>query len=169
MNFCSDKNEAGFVETSCPRSCVTRDNPLWNAMSIQQAMKTKGHVQVLLSGTRKSGAFPSYSTFYRYELPYLDSKEVKSVKVLLICEPGQLKHETCKAPKTLKELKAKLEAKNIAYECEDNPEEILKLICLKTPEASECKAQYKLSGTTQAKSHNKLIFFTISSMLILLV
>ncbi len=169
LSFCSDKNEPDFIESQCPKSCVTRDNPFWNAISIQQAKKTSGSVKVLLSGTRKAGAFASFSTFYRYELPYLDPNVVQSVKVLLICEPGKLKYETCKAPKTLKDLKLKLEAKNITYECEDNPREVMKLICLRTPEASECKVQESINSSSETSSSFKLVFFTVSSLVLLLV
>lgn len=170
LTACSKEHGLGFVESYCPRSCVYRNNPFWNAISTAYAKKASGVVTVVLNGTRKSGAFASYSTFYNYELTNLDPNQVTKVKAIILHQPGMLKYETCKAPKTLKELQIKVEGMNIEYECVDNPTEILRLMCTKVPDTNQCQLLNSMDNKSdRTSSYDKLVFFSISSLLLLLV
>ena len=140
VTFCSSSSTADFVYKTCPAECVLFDSAFWNAASIDFAKKASGHVKLVLNGTRNTGAVLNSSTFFRYELPYLDVEKVNKLTVFLLHSPGQKRFETCKKPKTLAYLETALEEKQIAYECEDNPENILFLMCFYNIKAKECQA-----------------------------
>lgn len=138
LRFCSDKNQEYFVESHCPHLCVQRSNPFWNAISMRFSQKASGVATVVLNGTRTQGALLPYGTFFNHQLPALSANSVSVVRVILLHIPGQLRHETCKSPKSLRVLKKILEDKQIGYECDDNPAELMALICLKASGSEEC-------------------------------
>lgn len=139
--FCSAPNQSYFTTNeSCPNECVTWNNPFWNGASADFARKARGYAIAILNGTRTNGAFVETSTFYRFELPELNSDRLKGLKVLLLHDLDKPKYETCKKPVTLTQLKAALDAKNITYECEDDRFEILLLMCSQDPFSRECEA-----------------------------
>jgi hypothetical protein len=170
LQFCSDKDQPYFVESHCPLLCVYRNNPFWNAISTQFAQKASGVVTVILNGTRTQGALVNYSTFFNYELPALRSTVVSVVRVILLHLPGQLRHETCKSPKTLKALEKILEEKQIGYECQDNPPEIMPLMCLKAPDTEEC-AYFKdyMNSKSSKTVFNRFTFFGFFSLVLILI
>lgn len=158
--FCSAHNES-FFRNFCQSECVTRNNPFWNAASINFARKTSGHALVILNGTRNIGAFSNSSTFYKYELPELRSGYVQALNVLLVITPGQEIYETCSKPKTLTKLKEILDKKNILYLCEENSFNVLLIICYQNSFSRECKAiQYAINCSNNLKFFNS-IFLTL--------
>jgi len=170
LQFCSDENQNYFVESSCPLDCVYRKNPFWNAVSTKFSEKATGVVTVVLNGTRIQGALANYSTFFNHELPALSSNVVSMVRVILLHMPGQLKHETCKSPKSLKLLEKILEQKQIGYECNDDPAEIMALMCLKTPEAVECAyLKESLNSKSSTTIFNRFTFFSLFSLVLILI
>jgi hypothetical protein len=60
--------------------------------------------------------------------------------------PNQQKFETCANPKTLTILKNVLAEKNITYVCEDNPVQVIFIICFYDPFSKECKYLINSSG-----------------------
>ncbi len=95
---------------------------------------------MVLNGSRSFGAISNRSTFVNYELTELTKEKISQVKVLLLHAPDQPKHETCKEPKSLVYLENILREKEIGYSCEDNPENILLLMCFYDPFSKECQA-----------------------------
>jgi hypothetical protein len=139
LNFCSTHSNSDFDYDSCPEDCVLYNSSFWNSASIDFAKKARGHVNLILNGSRSIGALSNVSTFVRYELPYLEHSRVEKLKVLLLHNPDQEKFETCKRPVTLEYLKNVLKEKNITYECEDDPDNILLLMCFKEEQSKECQ------------------------------
>lgn len=140
LTFCStNKSEKLFSHDTCPTDCVTRNSPFWNAASIDFAKKALGNVYVMLNGTRKYGALLNTSTFFKHELPYLNSDKIGRLTVYLLHTPGQEKHETCEKPKTLNILSNILLEKNITYACEDGLERMMFLLCFYNSQSSECQ------------------------------
>jgi len=140
FNFCSSQSINTFAFDSCPRSCVTSNNPFWNAASSNFAKRATGDAIVVMNGTRSFGALSNTSTFFNYELSKLSFPPVRQLKVYLVHVPGQTKYETCKEPKTLITLKSILESKQINYVCEDNPENIIFSMCFMDASSKECQA-----------------------------
>jgi len=140
LTFCStNKSGNNFSLDSCPQDCVTKNSAFWNAASIDFAKKARGHVYVMLNGTRKYGALLNTSTFFKHELPYLNSASINKLTVFLLHTSGQEKHETCEQPKTLNTLAKILFEKNITYVCEDNLDYMTFLLCFYNPQSSECQ------------------------------
>jgi hypothetical protein len=161
---CSSANSTSFSD-NCPESCIKFSNPYWNAASRDFARKAKGNAMIVLNGTRTSGAISINSTFLNYELPELNSQNLKQLKVLLLHTPSEPKFETCRQPKTLKILEEELNQKNVTYLCEDNPGEIVFLLCFVNPFSKECQAvQYLLNNSFNLRSN---ISVALSSFLVL--
>jgi hypothetical protein len=160
MNFCSSNGVTDFTYDSCPVDCVTRNAPFWNAASADFAKKASGYIKIILNGTRSIGAISNTSTFFLQELPNLDSSKVKQLTVFLLHSPNQQKFETCANPKTLTILKNALAEKNINYVCEDNPDQVLFLMCFYDPFSKECQAIKYLINSSGILGGNFLFIFT---------
>ena len=170
LQFCSDKDQEYFVESHCPLWCVYRNNPFWNAISTRFSQKASGVVTVVLNGTRTQGAIANYSTFFNHELPALSVNAVSVVRVILLHMPGQLRYETCKSPKSLKVLENILEEKHIGYECNDNPAEVMALMCLKTTASEECAYLKEYVNSKSSKTiFNRFTFFGLFSLVLILI
>jgi hypothetical protein len=131
--------------------------------------KASGNLIVVLNGTRIIGALSNQSTFFRYELPFLNSSKIHAVKAVILHRPGYEKYETCREPKTLKILENILNEKNIHYECEDNPFNILGLFCFEDSFSKECQSVKYLSSSVvknDIKKINLLIVLLIHLSLI---
>ncbi len=165
MSFCSSDAAIDFSFDSCPVDCVRRNAPFWNAASVDFAKKASGYIKIVLNGTRSIGAISNTSTFFLQELPNIDSNKVKQLTVFLLHTPNQEKYETCAKPKTLTILKSALAAKNITYVCQDNPDEILFLMCFYDPLSKECQAiKYLINSSRNFFIGN---FLNISILLLL--
>ena len=117
-----------------------RNNPFWQAASVDFARRAVGEVLVVLNGTRNYGAIANYSFFVKYELPQFSAERIHKVKVLLLHTPGSPKYETCQSPSTLLYLQSALAEKAIEYECEDNFQDTLLLMCIYDPSSVECES-----------------------------
>ena len=154
LTFCSTDLNSDFNYNWCPEECVLYNSSFWNAASIDFAKKASGSVNLILNGTRSVGALLNTSTFIRYELPYLEMPRVEKIKVLLLHNPGQIKIETCKRPVTLDYLKHILYEKKIAYECEDDPDNILLFMCFKDDQSKECQTVKNSFGELSNKIYD---------------
>lgn len=161
--FCSQNATYSYADM-CPDTCVTRNNPYWNAASRDFAQKARGYVLLVLNGTRTTGAIYNTSTFFRYELPALTSENVQQVKVLLVHNPDMAKYETCQQPKTLQLLESSLREKNIEYACEDNPDEIVFILCTHSPMSKECQSvkNFIESGGVRLKANIYLVSLVLA-------
>jgi len=138
------------------------NSTFWNAASKNFARKAKGFVNVVLNGSRSIGAISNRSTFVNYELTELNKDKITQVKVLLLHAPDQPKHETCKEPKSLLYLEKILKEKEIDYSCEDNPDNILLLLCFYDPFSKECQAiKYLLNNSTSLFKLSNMYFLYI--------
>ena len=138
LKFCPNSTLDGFDYDSCPVDCVTRNSMLWNAASADFAKKASGSVTLILNGTRSVGSIANYSTFYNHELPRFSSDRIKNVKVILLHSPGQEIYESCARSRNLVTLKNLLEQKSIDYACEDDPADIVLLMCYQDT-SRDCK------------------------------
>lgn len=163
LSFCSRNNTNDFDYNTCPFMCGTINNAYWNAASKRFAQKTTGEVQVILNGTRGKDAFDTRATFANYELPYFNSSSVSVVKVILLLKPGREKYETCKEPKSIALLKNSLVEKNITYECEDNPANILAYFCFTDPLSKECK---EIASLLNNSFHNTSSVLSLIALII---
>lgn len=128
------------------------DNPFWSGASANFARQASGYALAVLNGTRKNGALDRSSSFYRFELPQLNAARLRGLKVLLLHNMDREKYETCKEPKTLLELEAMLDEKNITYACEDDNFAIVMLMCSQDPYSRECQAIKQAIGFNSAVS-----------------
>jgi hypothetical protein len=167
---CSQPNSSSFSYDQCPDQCIRFNNPFWNAASRDFATKAQGYIQIVLNGTRTTGAVSDSSTFFRHELPALNRTLVRELKVLLVHNPDLPKYETCQEPKSLALLKIKVEQKNISYSCEDNPEVIKFYMCFANPLSKECVTlKYLTSGggkTAVISEHIFLVYFAFFSQIL---
>lgn len=164
LQFCSRQDLTDFDMVSCQFSCGIINVSYWNAASMFFARKAHGHVTVVLNGTRTAGAIAPWSTFYNYELPWLNSSSVSSLKVILLNKLGAEPHETCEKPASLRILMDSLAQKGIKYECEDNPNDIIALFCFHDPLSKECLAiKFNLNS---AHSNKYNIFIALIAFII---
>jgi hypothetical protein len=132
----------------------------WNAASKWFAKKSKGSALVLLSGNYKTAVYNG-STFYKYELPYIN---INKLNVLLVSSPDSKRYETCATGSSLNELKEYLLTKNIQYECIDNSNELIFYMCFKHPSTQECLSILRNSTEFLTKKFFKFkIIFLIFS------
>jgi len=163
LTFCKSSTGSLIYNASCVSDCAFRT--YWNAASKNFATKASGHVTAVLNGSRSTGAITKTSTFYTYELPYLNVQKVRKFTVLLLATPGAPVAETCKSGRSILELQKNLAAKNITFECIDNPKTILFYMCFADPMSKECQT-IKFSINSASKlTPNLLMFFLGNSLL----
>ncbi len=136
----------------CPETCVLRpNNSFWNAASKEFAQSAEGVVSVMLNGTIVTGAFCNESSFATRDLANLNPEKVTILRVLLVHMPGQTVVETCNSPGSLLTLKSLVEAKGIAYECADDPDDIQFLLCFENTDNKGCMhVEYALRTITKS-------------------
>jgi hypothetical protein len=151
LTACSMARSNAFSFDQCPVNCSVKNNPFWYAASRDFALKANGYIQIVLNGSRTTGAVSNTSTFFTTELPALNASLVRGLKVLLVHNPDMPKYETCQAPKSLALLKSQVEAKKISYSCEDDPEVIRFYMCFTNPLSKQCVTLNYLTNSVQAK------------------
>lgn len=140
----------------------------WNAASRNFARKTTGSALVILNGSRiDRETVANSSTFNTYELPEFNSTRIKKLTVLLLHSPNGIVNETCKTGNSLLRLKKSIEDRNITYECNENPKDILFYMCFEDPMSKECQAVRFQINNSINNIANK--FLLINLALILLV
>ncbi|RNA37464.1 ADP-ribosyl cyclase cyclic ADP-ribose hydrolase 1 [Brachionus plicatilis] len=149
LSFCSDNKSDNFL-TICPTDCVTRNNPFWNAVSKNYASKATGRVTAVLNGTRNSGALSNYSTFFNYELPSMNFKNINHFQVILLHSPEMSKYETCQMPKTLNTLRNILQSNNVTYECIDDNFYLKNFLCIENQNSPECQKLFSAFSKTSS-------------------
>jgi hypothetical protein len=163
---CSTNNSDSFSFDRCPDACIRSNNPFWNAASRHFASKTEGQALIVLNGTRTVGALFNGSTFFRYELPALETPRVRELRALVVHNPDQEKYETCAKPKSLGLLKASLDSRNISYVCEDNPEIIKFYMCFANPLSKECVTLKYLTGSANSLIQPRILLMVCMLFLV---
>jgi hypothetical protein len=139
LMFCVSNDSQFIHDEPCPKNNLHLRN-YWNAASRHFARKARGEVLVVLNGTRSIGAVVNTSTFSLYELPEFNSPNINKVQVLLLHRPNQRKYETCSSGASIRTLQQILEARNISFECTDDPKSLWFYMCFDDPQAKECKS-----------------------------
>ena len=156
--FCVDSQSFDYNNPNCKGTIEYKT--FWNAASTWFAKKARGTALVLLNANFKTAVYNG-STFYKYELPYIN---IDRLKVLLISTPDVVRYETCVAGKSLISLQEYLLSKNIQYECIENSSEITFFMCFKYPKAKECQ-DILLNSSNFFTNHflnPKIVFFLFS-------
>jgi len=139
LNFCGE-NTKGFNYVSC--SCHWNESQLgtfWRAASVQFAKNARGVVHVLVNGTRRDGepAFRNTSTFAEVELPNLNAKEVKEVKIFVGVDLDIKPKEKC-GKESIKTMQKLIEQRDIKVKCFDDPRVVFFVLCTKYPRDHRC-------------------------------
>ena len=158
LTFCKSASGNLIYNSSCTSDCSFRT--YWNAASKNFATKASGVVTAVLNGSRSSGAITNTSTFYNYELPYLNPQIIKKFTVLLLQTPGATTVETCKSGKSILALQKELSDKKIIFECIDNPQIILFYMCFLDPMSKECQS-IKFAINPASKLIPNLLMFVL--------
>ncbi|XP_065670186.1 ADP-ribosyl cyclase/cyclic ADP-ribose hydrolase isoform X4 [Hydra vulgaris] len=110
--------------------------PAWFIASKKFAERAAGISHVLLNGSRPDNnpAYLKGSFFRSVEVPYL---KIDKLIALVATNIGTNKREYCGSP-SLRELEKDAAALNINFECVDQPLLVLRIYCLKIPQAPEC-------------------------------
>lgn len=140
LKFCG--GQAGLNSSlSCPvhnRTCpFTAYEGFWTAASENFAKKAVGNIYVLLNATQDP-IIEDTSFFWKYEFPNLEAGSVDSMTALLINDSPSKKIDPCSNDKTLQKLKSGLIAKNIRFECNENPRDLVLIYCAERPSAELC-------------------------------
>ncbi|CAF1202608.1 unnamed protein product [Rotaria sp. Silwood1] len=181
LSWCGKENDTeGFDYVSCPRNCqdnIWADDAFWGLASKTFAQKVTGEIYYILNGSR-TDCQPSYrnnSYFAKYELPNLRTtgpNRVTKMNVLLLHSPDQKVIERC-GEKSLIILEKIVRNYSIEYECKDDPEQLILMMCSDQWEARECfmarqilRQQWNLKvfGKSNAISHSisfVFLFFII--------
>ncbi|CAG5120892.1 unnamed protein product [Candidula unifasciata] len=142
LTWCGQTSAPGINFTYCPpyHSCSNEVMfDFWVAASKWFASHAQGEVRVVLNGSLPAGvAYGRNSVFASVELANLRSGIVTKLTALLVHDLDKPKMETC-GSQSLLDLKADVLAKNIAFDCLENPPEVKYLLCADLPESPECK------------------------------
>jgi hypothetical protein len=133
--WCGQTTAPGINYTDCPRTLV---NNFWPDTSKWFASHANGEVQVVLNGSNPGR--PAYrvgSVFRGVEVVNMRSDLVTKVTAFVVHDLDTPRVEPC-GTLSLLELAADLQAKNIAFECIDNPPEVKHLLCVDSPSSTEC-------------------------------
>jgi hypothetical protein len=115
----------------------------WSLASTYYARNAQGDVTVLVSAQRSS-AYRKLSFFSVFEIPNLNSRQITSVRILLI--KNETTHETCKSGSVLTlfdDLKSKfssdLGGNNLpTINCIDDYPTVRHIVCSNSPQSKEC-------------------------------
>eukprot|EP00794_Sanderia_malayensis_P007253 gene7253-8061_t len=132
---------------------------------LQFAEKVQGIVYVLLNGSRTDGV-PTYSRdsyFAKLELPFMNNKTVKRLKVWVIYDLNKEQKEKC-GHNSLKDLQEDAKKFGLQMTCENNPGELRPLLCSKYPDAKVCES-HKGVVSSAAKGQLYKSFWILATLL----
>lgn len=163
IKFCAG-NASQDVKEQCerynPDTCpYTARGSFWEAASINFARNAVGHVYVLLNATREP-IVKSTSYFTKYEVTNLDNQTVTRLSAILINDSPSSKRDPCNSDESLQMLKEQIETKNIAFDCHENPSDLVYLYCMDNPRAELCKSLNSVSGSSYL--HGKIFLLYIA-------
>uniref|UniRef100_A0A0B7BU80 Uncharacterized protein n=1 Tax=Arion vulgaris TaxID=1028688 RepID=A0A0B7BU80_9EUPU len=142
LDWCGQTSAPGINYRSCPAyfSCPGEvKSSYWLEASKWFASNAEGDIHVALNGSMSGNrlAYRRDSIFASVEVPTLRSGRVKKLTAILVHDLGRPITESC-GSQSLLDLKSDLHAKNIAFDCVENPPEVKYLLCYDTPNSPEC-------------------------------
>ncbi|CAF2856862.1 unnamed protein product [Rotaria sp. Silwood2] len=162
--WCGKENDTeGFDFFSCPYICKDNkwaDFAFWGLASKTFAQLASGEIYVILNGSQANhrSAFRNNSYFASFELPNLRQNgtyRVTKVNVLVLHSPDGTVVEKC-GEKSLFDLEELVRSQGFDYACEDDPEELILIMCSNKWEARECQiARQALRQTWDIKLYGK--------------
>ncbi|CAF0759290.1 unnamed protein product [Adineta ricciae] len=171
LMWCGKENDTeGFDYVSCPNNCKDNrwaDLAFWGLASRTFAERVSGEIYVVLNGSRTDGR-PTYrngSYFAEFELPYFKrngSFRVTKINALVLHTPDLPVTEKC-GEKSLVFLEKLIRDAQFEYNCVDDPDELIMLMCADSWGARECQVarnslrqlwDIKLYGTSNAIIHS---------------
>ncbi|CAF3614707.1 unnamed protein product [Rotaria socialis] len=159
LTWCGKENDTeGFDFVSCPYRCKDNqwaDYAFWGLASKTFAQLAAGEVYVVLNGSQANGksAFRNDSYFRSFELPNLRQNgtyRVTKVNILVLHSPDAEVVERC-GQKSLLELERLVQNKGFDYACEDDPEELILIMCSEHWHARECQVARQVLRQTWNK------------------
>ncbi|XP_033110330.1 ADP-ribosyl cyclase/cyclic ADP-ribose hydrolase-like [Anneissia japonica] len=144
VTFCGSTESPGFNFDMCPICSNSTSSIFWNKASMSFARTAKGKVEVVLSASNFGRpSFRNGSVFREIEVPNLQTGAVSQLTAILVRDIGDntTTSEHC-GTGSLLELKNIIEARNITFYCEENPDRIRAIQCAEQPEADECLALF---------------------------
>ncbi|KAK7090543.1 hypothetical protein V1264_010324 [Littorina saxatilis] len=157
--WCGQGSPPGQNYSRCPswNDCpLESSESFWAAASKAFAESARGRVTVMTDGSRADRpAYRRDSFFGKYELPFLNKALVTSVDVILTHPLDQPAVETCENG-SLVQLMQDVTARGFNFNCEDDPQAILHLLCADDPVIRECQlvTKYMFPGRGDSEKYH---------------
>lgn len=151
LTWCGKENDTeGFNYVNCSNYCADNkwaDLSFWGLASQKFAQLVAGEIYVILNGSRTDGrpAYRNDSYFALFELPNFKRNgtyAVTKINILLLHAPDHSVVERC-GEKSLIDLENFIRNNGFGYECIDDPDELLMVMCGDQWNARECQAARK--------------------------
>ncbi|XP_041356216.1 ADP-ribosyl cyclase/cyclic ADP-ribose hydrolase-like [Gigantopelta aegis] len=169
LRFCAQSAPPGLIYGSnCPGFSNTSTCPwnaeysFWASASKHFANEASGEATVMINASL-SPAYPNSSFLAKWEVPHINPSKLSKLNIWMVTIPGQNTKETCLSDSILT-LKSELTQRNIAWNCTDEPTEVLLFLCLDHESEEICKRLYRSSASSNQMSFS----FILISLLTLL-
>ncbi|KAK3596891.1 hypothetical protein CHS0354_031669 [Potamilus streckersoni] len=170
LSFCGDNSTSDGIareNITCPSTFLsancssTVSSVFWTSASINFAKSVTGEIFVMLNASRNP-IYRNNSYFRMYEVPNLTKGTVTKATVYIVGESPISKGNLCGSESIL-ELKANLAEKDIAFECQENPRDVMNILCGDNPRADVCSSIWKTSRSSRSKmNYHALLYIAFS-------
>lgn len=135
----------GINYTECPNWTdlpKAASQAYWGGASSTFAGSARGNIQLVLTGSNPDRAAYLRSSFFaNFELPSIKTDQAH-VTVILVNDLGKPAIERCNNGSLIL-LQEDMADRGLRFVCQENPPDILHLLCVDKPDAEECRFQPK--------------------------
>ncbi|KAL3846674.1 hypothetical protein ACJMK2_017645 [Sinanodonta woodiana] len=171
LSFCGNNNTSDGLageNTTCPSYRPTENCPFsaetvfWTTASVNFARSAVGHIFVMLNASQEP-IYHKSSYFGTYELPNLTRGKVTKATVYIVSATRVSKGSLCGSD-SMMELKNQMADKDIVFECQENPREVMFIYCAEYPSTDVCTSVLTSSKSRLSHYHDlylaALLLFT---------
>ncbi|KAL3846678.1 hypothetical protein ACJMK2_017711 [Sinanodonta woodiana] len=164
LSFCGDNSTSDGIAREniiCPSTYLTSNcsstvsSVFWTSASINES-RHLSCVTILCIVT------PLYAILFRYfrmyEVPNLTKGTVTKAMVYIVGESPISKGSLCNS-ESISELKTHLAEKDIAFACEENPREVVYILCGDNPGADVCSSIWVTSTSSRSKLNYYVLLY----------
>ncbi|KAK3602132.1 hypothetical protein CHS0354_003164 [Potamilus streckersoni] len=172
LSFCGDNNTSDGLAgeyTSCPsyrptENCSSSaETVFWTKASVNFARSAVGNIFVMLNASQEP-VYHKGSYFGKYELPNLTRGKVTKATVYIVSASSVSKGSLC-GSESLMELKSELAEKDIDFECQENPREVMFIYCAENPSTDACTSVLTSSTAPSSTLCHYHAFYLIAILL----
>ncbi|XP_070539363.1 ADP-ribosyl cyclase/cyclic ADP-ribose hydrolase-like [Ptychodera flava] len=130
MTVCPGEGECGFGLGSI--------DAFWASASTYFAENARGISRIFMNSNRPGGAFHLDDSFFtEFELKTITKEAVSFFQITLITMLEEDPGDTCSSD-SIMELKRILDEKEIPYDCDENPRDVLHMLCIDNFKHEDC-------------------------------